>query len=297
MIELYQSPVVFDEVAHQYWLNGKELKGVTGTLIKRAFPDTYKDVPPDTLMKAAEHGHAIHKCIEEYEKEFKFDDIPELSSYVKIKEEQQLRHIAAEYLVSDEERYASQIDHVFMDANDEIVIADIKTTYKPLYDHVALQLSIYKRMFEWQNKKLKVSKCALIWLRGDKYEYKELTPWGDEFLDDLFSADINDDVFDITKTYGTLPIKVAEIENYLVELDKEVKRKTDELKAIKDGLCQLMLEKGIKKYSTSRLQMTTVTPKPKQTFDTKRFQQEHKDLYNEYLSVSEIKPSIRLTIK
>lgn len=297
MMELYKSPVVFDEVAHKYWLDGKELKGVTSTLIKRAFPDTYKDVPPDTLMKAAEHGHAIHKCIEEYEKESNFADIPELSFYVKIKEEQQLRHIAAEYLVSDEERYASQIDHVFMDANGEIVIADIKTTYKPLYDHVVLQLSIYKRLFERQNPTLKVSKCALIWLRGDKYEYKELTPWGDELLDDLFSADINNNNFDITTTYGSLPVKVAEVETYLAELDAEVKRKTEELKAIKEGLCNLMLEKGVKKYSTSRLQMTTVTPKPKQVFNTSKFKEDYPDLYKDYLSTSEVKPSIRLTFK
>ena len=297
MIDLYQSPVLFDETEHKYWLDGKELKGVTGTLIKRAFPNTYNDIPKETLQKAAERGHAIHKCIEEYEKESKFDDIPELISYVRIKEEQKLTHIAAEYLISDEERYASQIDHIFIDENGEIVIADVKTTYKPLYDHVALQLSIYKRMFEQQNKKLEVSKCVLMWLRGDKYEYKELTPWGDEFLDDLFAADINDKVFDITKTYGDLPIKVAEVENYLIKLENEWKRINDERNAIKEGLCQLMLEKGVKKYTTSRLQMTTVTPKPKKTFDTKRFQQEHKDLYDEYLNTSEVKPSIRVTIK
>lgn len=295
--ELRQSPVVFDKKEHRYFLGDKELIGVTSTLIRRAFPDTYKDIPADVLANAAARGSAVHQSIEDYETDFIFDDTPELANYVRIKEENGLTHLAAEYLVSDEKRYASAIDHVFQDADGGIVIVDVKTTYKPLYDHVTLQLSIYKRFFELQNPGLKVQKCALIWLRDGNSEYRELMPWGDELLDDLFKADATDKTFDITKTYGSLPVKVAEIEEYLARLDAEVKQKTDELKQIKDGLCQLMLDNGVKKYSTTRLQMTTVTPKPKKTFDAKAFQQDHPDLYEEYVKESEVKPSIRLTFR
>ena len=38
MITLRKSPVVFNEEEHRYFLNGKELKGVTSTLIRRALP-------------------------------------------------------------------------------------------------------------------------------------------------------------------------------------------------------------------------------------------------------------------
>lgn len=37
--------VTFIEESHQYFIGKKELKGVTGTLIKKAFPDTYKNIP------------------------------------------------------------------------------------------------------------------------------------------------------------------------------------------------------------------------------------------------------------
>ena len=304
MIELYQSPVRFDEAEHRYWLGERELPGVTSTLIERAFPHPYDDIPEEKreeiLNRAAARGTAIHKSIEDYEENSTFDDIPELENYVTIKEEQKLTHVISEYLVSDEQNYASKIDHVFIDENGEIVIADVKTTYKPYYDHVTLQLSIYKRFFEMQNPNLKVSKCVLIWLRNDKYEYKELPVWGDELLDDLICADLQKQEFDIVKTYGDLPEKVAAVENYLVALDLEVKAKTEELNAIKEGLCQCMMgnvKTGVvKKYSTPRLTMTLVEPKPRKTFDSKRFQQEHPELYKEYLVLSDVKPSVRLTI-
>lgn len=48
--------VTFIEESHQYFIGKKELKGVTGTLIKKAFPDTYKNIPESVLMKAAERG-------------------------------------------------------------------------------------------------------------------------------------------------------------------------------------------------------------------------------------------------
>ena len=51
-ITLNEPKVTFIEESHQYFLGKKELKGVTGTLIKKAFPDTYKNIPESVLMKA-----------------------------------------------------------------------------------------------------------------------------------------------------------------------------------------------------------------------------------------------------
>lgn len=55
-ITLNVPKITFIEESHQYFLGEKELKGVTGTLIKKAFPDTYKNIPEAVLMKAAERG-------------------------------------------------------------------------------------------------------------------------------------------------------------------------------------------------------------------------------------------------
>lgn len=294
---LYRSPVVFNPENHIYHLGQIELKGVTSSLVRRAFPRTYEGISPEVLANAAARGTMIHSAIQDYEDNFTMDGSLELQSYVRIKEEHNLTHLASEYLVSDESHYASMVDHVFLDEDGNIVLVDIKTTYEPHYENVALQLSVYKRFFEMQNKGLNVKTIALIWLRGEKSEYRELPVWADEAMDMLIEADCKDEDFDITKTYGDLPQKVYDVQQYLAMLEADVKEKTEELKTIKEGLCKMMLEKGIKRFTTPVLQLTTVTPAPKRSFDVAKFKEEHEKMYEDYIKVSEVRPSVRITFK
>lgn len=294
---LYKSPVVFNPESHTYHLGDKELKGVTSTLVARAFPKTYEGISPEILANAAARGSMIHSSIQDYEENLTMDDSLELQSYVSIKEKHNLIHLASEYLVSDESHYASMVDHVFLDMEGGIILVDIKTTYEPHYENTALQLSIYKRLFEMQNKELKVKAIAMIWLRDKKSEYRELPVWADEALDMLIEADCKDEPFDIAKTYGDLPQKVYDVQQYLALLDADVRKKMEELKKIKEGLCKMMLEKGIKRFTTPVMQLTTVTPSPRISFDSTRFKDEHPDLYEQYVKVSEVQPSIRITFK
>lgn len=65
-ISLNVPRVTFIEESHQYFIGKKELKGVTGTLIKKAFPDTYKNIPESVLKKAAERGGLVHNTFETF---------------------------------------------------------------------------------------------------------------------------------------------------------------------------------------------------------------------------------------
>lgn len=64
-IELKDSGVEFNAEDHTYKYNGKILKGITGTLINRAYPvdETYKDVDEAVLKHAAERGSACHQSV------------------------------------------------------------------------------------------------------------------------------------------------------------------------------------------------------------------------------------------
>lgn len=304
-IALRQSPVIFDSETHTYLLDGVILQGITSTLVKRAFPDTYKKPAgytdeewEEVLNNAAAKGSNMHETIELYDELGVTSDLPELQSYIRIKEENKLKVLATEYVVSDEKNYATAIDKVLLTPDDEIIIVDFKRTSTKHYDNVALQLSICKRFFEMQNPDLKVAGCYLMWLRDKKSEFKKMPVWSDEQLDELIKADLANESFEVEKTYGNLPQRVAEVEDYLFQLESDVKEKTEELKRIKDGLCQMMLERGIKSFETDRIKMTTVTPKPREGFDSKSFQTDHPDLYQQYVKVGgESKPSVRITYK
>lgn len=296
MIELRDSGVVFDPERHQYWLGDRQLQGITSTLVARAFPHTYDGVDEETLRRAAERGTAIHKAIEAYEEVDLFSSIPEFKSYVDITDAAKLTHIASEYLVTDGQRYASAIDHVFTGEDGGIVLADIKTTYDKHYDKVACQLSIYRRFFEAQNPGLKVSKIALIWLRGDKSEYRELSPWADEVLDALFKADSEDAVFDIATTYGDLPARFAEVEDEVARLEVALKAAQERQKELKQGLYDLMEAKNVKSFTGRRVKLTRVLPSEATTFDSKALKADHPDIYAQYAKKSKRAGSLKITV-
>ena len=299
MIELRQSPVVFDEAAHRYWLGEKELHGITSTLVNRAFPfeDDYGQVDPEVLRKAAERGHNIHAAIQRFEDDGDFAALPEMESYIDIKEREGLTHEASEYIVSDEETYASAIDLVMTDRCGDIVLADIKTTYDKHYDKTALQLSIYKRFFERQNPGLKVSRIAMIWLRGDQSEFRELHPWAEEALDGLFEADAEGHCFDIKSTYGDLPTVFAQVEDEIARLEAiaaDVKARQEELRK---GLYALMEQNNVKKFTGARVMLSRVLPTETTTFDTKALKAEMPEVWEKYARKTAKAGSLRVTIK
>ncbi|MGL5979626.1 MAG: hypothetical protein ACRCZY_01880 [Phocaeicola sp.] len=61
---LVNSGVQFNDELHTYTLRGERLQGITSTLLKSLFPDTYKDVDEEVLKKAAERGSLIHEQCE-----------------------------------------------------------------------------------------------------------------------------------------------------------------------------------------------------------------------------------------
>ena len=299
---LKESGVVFNENDHTYFLGDKQLKGITSTLVHRVFPHDYDGVSQEKLDERAEYGHKVHDMIEFCVTNGLDSDMAEWQMFKQIVDEHRLSIIHCEYIVTDFEHYASPIDLVMQDADGRIVLVDLKTNYSPPVAKGTVQLSWYKRQFERMNPESKVHECAVLWVRDDVKRghlsgYYPITPWADEALDLLIDSDQKDLPFDIAQTYGDLPAKVYNVQQYLANLEAEVKAKTEELKQIKDGLCQIMLEKGIKKFTTNVLQMSTVTPKPRETFDSKAFAADHPDLYKQYMKTGEVKPSVRITYK
>ena len=186
--------VTFIEESHQYFIGKKELKGVTGTLIKKAFPDTYKNIPESVLMKAAERGGLIHNTFETFCSIFDADikqypnPTEELLAFHSMLVAYDLHYIASEYLVTDGENFASAIDGVFSDNEGNIYLADYKTTATLHYDNVSLQLSIYAKWFEEQNPYLKVKEIVCMWFKNGQSKFQPLPRVSDEQIDDLINA-------------------------------------------------------------------------------------------------------------
>lgn len=300
---LNQSPVRFESATHTYWLGDKELKGVTSTLVHRAYPDTYKRPDKYTdeewqeiLNNAAAKGSNMHETIELYDELGAMSDLPELQSYIRIKEENNLTVLATEYVVSDEKDYATAVDKVLMKPDGSIILIDFKRTSQLHMDNVTCQQSICKRFFEKQNPHLKVAGIYVLWLRDEKSRFEKLTPWADEALDLLIKADKENKSFDIQATYGNLPSTFAQVEAEVARIETEVKAMQEKQKLLKEGLYKLMEDANVKSWSGSKVKLTRVLPATSKTFDAKRFEAEHPELYKEYLKDSTRAGSLKITI-
>ena len=294
MIRLNQSQVTFDAATHTYQLGGVQLQGITGTLIKRAFPDKYKDIDPEVLAEAARKGHELHEAIQNYDRFGIASDDERVKNYADLKQGSGLVTVENEYLVSDNEHYASSIDIVMRNALDEVTLVDIKTTYTLDRASTALQLSIYKRWFEQQNEGLKVAHICALWLPNRDYsicDLVELSPVSAEVIDALIEADLNDEHFE----YVTVPQWYEELE---VKYRRYAKMKADaeySIEHIKTQLMEMMKTENLTQIKSGYYTVSYIPEKVGKRFDSTLFKSENKELYNKYMKDSVTAAQVRFT--
>jgi regulator of replication initiation timing len=218
MVQLKQSPVAFDEESHSYRLGDTRLLGLTGLIHSvlglGVYPDADDYVKDFVIPKAGSRGTAIHHAIQIYDqigvmqtlqtvtthygcrqrdnestKEEEWDVTSELQNY--ILHRKGFTPIANEHTVSDNAKWASQIDNVWLkDDTQEIWLADTKSNNISLYptcgyfqddyfssgeealkEYLSWQLSIYAELFEAENPGLKVAGLCCNHLRKSEANF------------------------------------------------------------------------------------------------------------------------------
>lgn len=299
-ITLNVPKVTFIEESHQYFIGKKELKGVTGTLIKKAFPDTYKNIPESVLMKAAERGGLIHNTLETFCSIFDADlkqypnPTEELLAFHSMLVAYDLHYVASEYLVTDGENFASAIDGIFADKEGNIYLVDYKTTATLHYDNVSLQLSIYAKWFEEQNPDLKVKEIVCMWFKNGQSKFQPLPRVADYQIDDLINAYLADD------TDYQYKVEVPEQFSALEQEYRLITARMDALKIKQDDLKEQMMkmmeankQKSIKTNIGSYSYVESTT---KRTLDMKLFKEKYPNAYERLTKVSFSKPSLRIKL-
>lgn len=299
-MKLVKSKVRFDEEHHRYFLGEKELSGITGTLIKKAFPDTYKGIPDAILAKAAERGSVVHQNLELFDTICNSDVnimpsvLPEVKDYNEMLISYGLHHVDSEYLVTDNENFASAIDKVLADDEGNIYLADIKTTATLHYDNVSLQLSIYAKWFEEQNPDLKVKEIVCMWFKNGQSKFQPLPRVSDEQIDELISAYLTND------TDYQYKVEVPEQFSALEQEYRLITARIDAMKIVQDDLkekiMKMMEDNKQKSIKTNIGSYSYVAATTKKTFDMKLFKDTEPEHYEHYLKETATKPSIRIKL-
>ena len=298
MSNLKYSDVVFNEAEHTYTLNGKELHGITPVIEKYICEGKYDGIPSTVLAKAAERGSKIHKEIELLVSGFSlFVKEPEIEAFDATRMFYDINFIESEYLVSDEDFFASKIDIV----DDQHNIYDVKTTSVLDKEYVSWQLSIYAYLFELQNG-FPCGKLYAVWLRNGQCNIVEVKRIEKEYIIQLLSAAKNDEPF--IKPKSELPMtaeemkqlaELAKLEAAIIDIERQKKEavaRRDELKA---GIEAKMREFGVDKYETDNLRFTLMSETTKKMVDSDKLKAD--GIYEKYTKEVAVKGYVKITIK
>ena len=298
---LTKCPVEFDELAHTYTLDGKQLSGITGIIKDYLFPDMYKGVHERTLEAAAERGSSVHSQVQMI-----INGFPPARTARSVEaffdKMQGTEFIASEYLVSDLHHFASSIDIV----DSRLNLYDIKTTDKLNREYLSWQLSIYAYLFELQNPTFKAGALYGCHLRDGKANLIQVERINSEIIADFLCAAADnlpwsnpleriDDT--LLKDQATQLARLAEIEDYLADFKARAKAMEDEKAKLTEGLLDIMEQRNVKTYKTDRLTLTRVDAHTSPKFDSTTFKKDYPQMYERYVKESNVKRSLRIAIK
>ena len=296
-MELNRSEVIFVADTHEYWKKDKQLRGISHLYGKHICPTKYEGIPERVLAKAAERGTLIHEDCRQVDM-FDIATTPEGRDYQMLKEKYNIRPLANEYLISDNENFATMIDMV----DEEISLYNFKTTYSLDEESLSWQSSIEAHLFEQQNPDLKVKKLYGIWLRNGKAKLVEVPRIATEIIYDLLDCEVTGREF--IKPIATLPtsinealVKLADFEGFIALAEAELEGKKKDIETIKEYLLEQMTANQVKKYESENIVITYIAPTERKSVDSTKLKSEQPDIYEQYSKTSQIKEQIKIRIK
>ena len=304
-IELTQSGVLFNEELHEYWLDGKQLSGITEALRKQLHPDMYSSIPKRILEQAAQYGTSVHKSIELFQKEWINNGSVEVQDFIQICKDNSLIHEASEYTVSDGKNWASNIDQVYRTSDDTFSLADIKTYSKMTAEKLELaryQLSCYAYFFEMQNKKAKVDRLYIIHLRN-KTKSGKVEHISDLIPIERIPADICKELLDCElrgeqfKNPFAVPEELAFQISRVKELIEMKNEAEEELATLKANILSSMEFLDVKTWVLNNVRLTRKLPSTRTSLNLAMLKTDHPEIdYGLYERVSNVSGSLAIAI-
>ena len=363
MIQFKQSPVIFDEDSHSYQLGEKRLLGITGLIHSilglGVYPDASDHVKDFIIPRAGSRGTAVHHAIQMYDQlgikqttqivhtrygckerenlayvDETWDVTEELKAYIRHKEKSGCKALANELTVSDNNKWASQIDNVWLyEKTGGIWLVDTKTNNVDLYpicgyfnptyfnsgvealkEYLSWQLSIYADLFEAENPGMKVEGLACNWLKKDRAEFWIIDRKPSELVWELLKTEYffgdngplyfhpDQSVFGIGSNLPIpkeeqTPIVAPDVVNYFHSLLKTYKETEAKLEEAKKALREAMTVHNVKSFDFGSFSATIGADSVSTSFDTKSFKKDHPELYKMYASSKPKKGSFTIKLK
>ena len=291
--------IEFKEDTHEYFSNGIRLISVTQLMQKHGLAPSYAGVSSETLKAKAERGSMIHKEIEEYNKTGVIGFTDELQQYIDYNKKNNVEVVKSELILYND-IVAGTCD-LILNVENEPIIADIKTTYVLHREAVSWQLSIYAYLYCGDES---VYNCVI----GQAYHFDntgflnvvniKLKPY--EEIEKLMECERKGEIYnsnEIMSESNEIIKKVVGFEEVINWLDEQVKNAKAQQQEFKDALLKEMEARGLKTFEKDGVKITYVAPTTRATLDSKGVQEKYPDIYEEFKKTSEVKASLKITLK
>ena len=139
-----------------------------------------------------------------------------------------------------------------------------------------------------------------------KFNLKEIERKPDASVEELLKCEeIGVAYVDDTNEELTLPqvfspdeiTLLKDLERGLEQVEITKKALESQIQDFRDRLYNAMFEKKVKKFETDNMTYTLVSPTTSERFDSKKFKTDHPELAEKYITTSERKGYLKVTIK
>ena len=186
--EIKGKPLEFIEATHTYIYDGIVLPSIT-QMMKVKFGNKYEGIPQEYLDIASARGTALHKAVEDYEKQGIESAVYELRNYKFLKRMFNFECIGNEVpvvLFQDDEPIACGRLDLVIKEGDEIGLGDIKRTAILDKNYLAYQLNLYRIAYQ-QCYDQNITFLRGIHLRNDVRKYIPL-PINENLAETIINA-------------------------------------------------------------------------------------------------------------
>lgn len=291
----------FRESDHTYWLGDKQLISVTQLIKKHGLSTDYSCINKKVLNKKSDRGSLIHKEIEEYIITGIMGFTTELEDYIRISNELEITPINAEQIVNND-IIAGTVDLQATRLKQELpcngfikILVDFKTGTTINKEACRWQLSLYERLIGEQFDEL------YIFHLGEKSKAIKVDRIPADELDKLIECERNGEIYAKREMVlaQDLLVEIKKVEQYIKDIDTQKKEAEATSEALKATLMEAMASQGIKSYETldKSMQITYIEPTTRESIDSTRLKKELPDIAKKYLKVSNVKASVRITLR
>lgn len=285
----------FDEKEHRYYYGDKQLISVTQLMQKHGLAPDYSEVSKLVLEAKAQRGTLIHQEIQDWIEEGTIGFTTELTNFITyMNTHKEVKIVDDEFIVYND-IVAGRADLLLSEDNN-LIIADIKTTAIVHKDSVSWQLSIYAYLSDKEINKGQVFHFD----RDGNLNVIDIPLKPKQEVEHLFECERNNDLY-IGKELATLPdnqlTHLIEIEKVIKHYEKMKKEAETQAQEMRVALLNEMEKNGVKTFENDNIKITYVAPSVRKNIDSSRLKKEEPIIYEKYLKDTNVKASLKITLK